>query len=329
MHWDKNNIIDDNVIGYLKALLNVSKTILFVSNNIDLSDNEINKVKEYCNEIFTRDNEGLDFAAWSYVLRKKGKDYFKNFDELILANDSCFGPLHPFEDMFEKMSNKSCDFWGITEHAQIDSKFGILDRHIQSYFIVFRKNVISSSFFYDFFNADLRQDLKYDDVVVNYEVRLTSYLENAGFSAGLYLGYNELFSEIQREKVFNHNHYNSSIWNWQDLIENKCPLLKKKALLVNFEYFSKNYKKGYPGRYRRKVFASILNWQKYIAKTKSQLNTEVVKKYLDNNLHEDYLEIYQNIYLFSLKYRYVLTKNFLAMIANKIFKTFKIKESSN
>ena len=60
--------------------------------------------------------------------------------ELVMMNDSCFGPVYPFSEAFRNMEKELCDFWGMTGY-----RADLLDHHICSFFLVFRQPVISSS----------------------------------------------------------------------------------------------------------------------------------------------------------------------------------------
>ena len=42
---------------------------------------------------------------------KIGWNKLNQYDELILANDSCFAPMFPLKDIFKKADKSNCDFW--------------------------------------------------------------------------------------------------------------------------------------------------------------------------------------------------------------------------
>ena len=142
-HYDKDSIIDDYVIYYLKELKKISDTIVFVS-CCNLADKEIEKLNGIASHVITQIHDEYDFGSY-----KRGflylQDKLNEFDELIFANDSCYGPLYPLEKVFSKMENENSDFWGITKNNFGYKKnlkhFFVKRPHIQSYFIVFNKNV--------------------------------------------------------------------------------------------------------------------------------------------------------------------------------------------
>src|SRR5574344_622049 len=144
-HYDKDNIIDDYVIYYLKFLKEISDKIIFVS-ACNLSDNEREKIKEFTDLIIAEKHNEYDFGSY-----KRGYLYIKDknfdFEELIFANDSCYGPVFSLNKIFTEMESKICDFWSMTEN-----QFGInyKSRHLQTYFIVFKINVFNCNIFYIF-----------------------------------------------------------------------------------------------------------------------------------------------------------------------------------
>src|SRR5258706_15691942 len=105
--------------------------------------------------------QGIDLSVW---------------DELVLTNSSVFGPLFPLRESFDGMSGNPCDFWGMTGNHEIAW-------HLQSYFLVFRRNILHSPLFGQFWRTVLpRQDKK--ATIRNYEVGLTRFFEKYRFRAG-------------------------------------------------------------------------------------------------------------------------------------------------
>ncbi len=175
-HFDRDHLIDDYVIYYIRALKELSKAILFVSSS-SLSGTEISKVGKLCDKVSTRHNIGYDFMSW-----KAGLDSIRNlsdYDELILCNDSVYGPLFSLQDLFQKMKGKA-DFWGITA-SQAKKKY-----HIQTYFLVFTPKVFLSDAFQIFF-AGIQPHTCKEKVVESYEVQLTRRLHSCGFTHQVYI----------------------------------------------------------------------------------------------------------------------------------------------
>lgn len=225
-HYDKDNIVDDYVIYYLKALKEVAHEIIFVSCN-NLSDTEKSKLDEIADYIIAEKHDEYDFGSY-----KRGYLYLKNrlnnFDEIIFANDSCYGPLYPFANIFEEMEREEhCDFWGITKN-----RFGLIKDgkgsrtiqrpHIQSYFLVFSNKVFTSKVFDDFLSSIKHLECK-NDIVINYEIGLTELLTSSGFKAASYI-----------KALYRFNHVLLSFWRL--LIERyNMPFIKCSVLRLQNE----------------------------------------------------------------------------------------------
>ncbi len=179
-HYDRDNIIDDYVVYCLQRFYNLNIKIIFISNS-DLSATELNKVSSYSEKIVLRDNNGYDFGAWKEVLFSYGRTFFSEYDELILTNSSYYGPLFPLEDLFNTMSVKDCDFWGITEHIN-DNEF---PEHLQSYFVLFKRDLFLSDLFWDFWKV-LEDNKHWWYYVVKGEIQLSQYLTKHGYKYEVY-----------------------------------------------------------------------------------------------------------------------------------------------
>lgn len=92
MTYNKNGIIDDYIVYMLKQLVNVSSDIIVVSNK-KLKQREKEKIG-FVSECIERDNEKFDVGAYSQVIKELyDKRQIYEYDELVLINDSVFGPF--------------------------------------------------------------------------------------------------------------------------------------------------------------------------------------------------------------------------------------------
>lgn len=183
VHWDQDNIIDDYVVKYMRELQLIAKDIVFVSNS-NISQKEQSKLSQLVDHIIIRENIGYDFMAWRDGLRYIEYKNLSQYDEVIIANDSCYAPLHPFSEMFDVMEKKDCDFWGITETYTY--KYSL-----NSYFVVFRKTVLRSVCFKNFWEIIKIEKYK-SDVITKYEVGLTQILLENHFKKECYIKLNIL-----------------------------------------------------------------------------------------------------------------------------------------
>jgi len=163
--YDDQGIIDDYVIYYINSLALISDVHYLA--DCKLKNGELEKIKNITVSARCFRHGKYDFGSWQNIMQYIGKETLNNYDELILANDSCFGPVFQLNEIFNKMNN--FDFWGITKNYEIKA-------HIQTYFIVFKKRVFMSNSFLHFFN-NIHPHATFWDVVINYELQLNYLLQ--------------------------------------------------------------------------------------------------------------------------------------------------------
>lgn len=170
-HFDYENIIDEYVVFLIKALSTLDAEILFVSAS-SIGTEQKRKIDAYCKDIIVRENKGYDFYSYKVGLLESNIAYLE-YDQIIMCNDSIYGPFSDLNDMFIKMDSKRVDFWGISASKE-------RQLHIQSYFLVFNRNVIQSKVFYDFFSS-LSVIADKHELINEYEIGLTQSLSENNF----------------------------------------------------------------------------------------------------------------------------------------------------
>lgn len=228
-HYNKYNSISEYVLYCLHVVRKYFDFIVFTSNSY-LSKEEKNLLKKkYCNIVLIRENKGFDFGAWKYAINFLGFKKIKNYDCLVIMNDTCFGPLFDIGEVFKIMEEKSVDFWGITNHRKTpDGMLGTNDpipEHIQSYFMCFNNKVISSKIFQKFW-LTVDKNLTYvNKVIQNYETKLTELLTKEGFAYDVWI------------ETSNYNVKHPNVLNFYPdiLLENGLPFVKIKSFLGDFE----------------------------------------------------------------------------------------------
>lgn len=180
--YQKDGLVHDYVFYYLEGLKKICDDIVFVSDN-ELSTSDLDKISKYCSHHICKHHGEYDFGSY-----KRGYNYLKesnlldNYNELVLCNDSCYGPVFPFEEMFKEMSKRECDFWSITANRQ-DGMY-----HLHSYFLVFKKNVFKHHSFDSFINA-VKSQKNHSGYCEKYEIPLTDYLNKFGFKEDSFIQY--------------------------------------------------------------------------------------------------------------------------------------------
>jgi len=294
-HWDKDNTIDDYVVYYLNALKEICEKIIFVS-DCDLSTEETDKIKNIAYSIIAKKHGEYDFGSY-----KRGFLFALNanleFDELIFANDSCYGPLYPLKPIFEKMDKEKCNFWGMTRN-----RYGLLNRenrlsinvspHIQSYFIVLKKEVFTSDVFKTFISSIKAENSK-DEIIEKYEIGLSQLLYKNGFKSSTYI-----------KKYYFVN--NCIIYKWKQLIrKDKFPFLKT-TIIKNGDC----------------ILGEIKNWDSYINKTNYPIKFIEKHSQRNLNLHENKyakMNLYRKIKFHLIHNSTPLIKFIIAYIEKHLF----------
>ena len=140
---------DGYVAAYVPYLLeNLSKCVdrllVIVNGRIDQSGQRI--LERFTTEILIRENTGYDAGAYKYAqVKALPENALDQYEEVVLCNDTFFGPLKNFETIFSHMDQRDCDFWGLNGY------FDVMFSHIQSYFLVFRKRITGQGLLTNYF----------------------------------------------------------------------------------------------------------------------------------------------------------------------------------
>ncbi len=225
--FGKTNVpVADYVIYLLQQAATVINEIIVVCNGaITTTDKE--KLSPYAAKIVVRENIGYDAGAWREIILNDPR-LTTVFDELVLFNDSFYGPLYPFSDIFAKMTAFDADFWGITVHGQAPdptgiSPFGYIPEHLQTYFLVIRANLLKSASFLAYWQ-ETANAATFDEAVFRYEVCFTRHFTELGFSFAVYCD-TRAYEQPADLKT------NLYLYAQLRLLKDfRCPVLKKKAL---------------------------------------------------------------------------------------------------
>ena len=135
--YDKQNIIDDYIGYFLRSIRPIAATIAVVCNMPKIEKGR-HHLSDYADSIFYRENQGLDAGGFKDALcRFIGWDKIRQFDELILANDSFYGPFDDISKIFNEMESRNLDFWGLMKRgAGTYGATGNDPEHLLSFFYV-------------------------------------------------------------------------------------------------------------------------------------------------------------------------------------------------
>lgn len=218
--FNKDGLILDYVVYYLTELKKVVDGIIFVTDN-PILPSELDKIKDIVIYAQCQRHAEYDFGSYKRgFFWAKNKGLLNNCEELVFCNDSCYGPFYPFSEMFDTMAKRTCDFWGMTKNIDISE-------HIQSYFLLLKKQVFNSPDFIKFFKNIKRQN-NVSKVIKKYEIGLSKFLFSCGYTADCYISYQ--YDPDIYPYVFLKNMTKFPIF----LLEKKAPLLKVKATSNTF-----------------------------------------------------------------------------------------------
>lgn len=175
--YDRHGTVPDYVVLLARGLATVADVFFFSDN--DLPEAECAKLAGIATVCGHQRHGRYDFGSWATLIDHLGWERIGGYDELILANDSCYGPVADLRAICDRMSASDCDFWGLTGSPEIAF-------HIQSYFAVFKRPVLEDPAFRRFWQTVEREDT-YEDIVRKYEVGLTQLLLARGFRPATWL----------------------------------------------------------------------------------------------------------------------------------------------
>lgn len=223
VHYNKLNKVSSHVTYQLKQLRPIFSKIVFISNST-VSDSDSNDLisHQLIDQFVPRQNEGFDFAAWRDGMLSVGFDNIQSYDSVTIMNDTCFGPLWDFGQYYLEFENDDkVDFWGLTNH-RATKRF---KEHIQSYFISFKKSVVISEMFRQFWMS-VESFSNVQDVIANYETKVTTVFIEAGFN------YKVIF-DTSLESTDGMLHPDFSYYNPTAILSHKVPFIKVKTIDAN------------------------------------------------------------------------------------------------
>ena len=164
MHFDRHGRVREALFDYMRELAGTGRALVFVTNSGKLTPDALARLQEICQVVMVRKNIGYDFGAWRDALEALGLPR-ADTREIILANDSVFGPVKPLAGILERFDYAQADIWGLTDSWQ--SRY-----HLQSFFLAFGPKALGSAAWRKFW-AGVRPVPAKTYVVKEYEIGVT------------------------------------------------------------------------------------------------------------------------------------------------------------
>ena len=227
LFYDSEGIVDDYVTYMLEDMMkNLSHLCILV--NGDLTSEGRKAFEKFTDHILVRSNRGFDVGAWKdAMIDEFGFEKLEEFDEVILFNDSFFGPVYPFKEMFDEMDERDLDFWAMTVHGAAPDPRDLFPyphrpRYLQLFFLVMRKRFVKSDDFKEYWqNMPYYED--FNDVGYKHQAVFTKHFEDLGYKWAAYSDTSELEETVEKSLSFH-------TYDMYDMVKNrKLPVVKRKA----------------------------------------------------------------------------------------------------
>jgi hypothetical protein len=125
-HYDPAGRIAPHVHRYLAHLADCGFALRLACSGLEvLPEEDRRRLDAIGARAYCRANAGLDFGAWQHLL---AAGCAEGASEVLLANDSVFGPLADLRPVFAEMRARSVDAWGMV--ASLEGGW-----HLQSWFV--------------------------------------------------------------------------------------------------------------------------------------------------------------------------------------------------
>lgn len=227
--YDKDKIIDsyiDYMLGELKTCIDYLVVVCNMPEVIRGAD----ILEKHADEIFFRENIGFDAGGFKTALCELvGWEKILQYEELLLINDSMFGPFCSMKDIFSRMDKKPVDFWGLTKHKEFirqDKEF--IAEHIQTFFLCIRFRMLQSTSFREYWER-LPYYKTFGEVVWGHETKFTSYFANMGYTYEVLADTRANDSKIK----FENNFSQYALLSCELIKKRNFPFLKKQQIAYN------------------------------------------------------------------------------------------------
>ena len=228
--YDGEGIVDDYNLYMLQDLKKSASKIYVVVNGL-LTDEGRKRFETVADDVFVRENVGLDVWAYKEGMQHIGWDVVLSYDEFIMMNHTNFGPVYSTVEMFAEMDQRTVDFWGITKHNghEIDPynacEYGYIPAHIQSSFIAVRQSMLKSADFKKYWD-EMPMIQGYVDSICRHEAVFTEKFTRLGYKSDVYVNTDDL------KDVCDYPLMMMPV----ELIKNRrCPVFKRKSFFNVYE----------------------------------------------------------------------------------------------
>lgn len=217
-HYDPTGRIAPHVLRYVAHLAECGFAVHMASSGIArLSPADDSALRQAGATPHLRPNGGLDFGAWQDLMRAGCAE---GADEVLLANDSVFGPTSDLRPRFAAMRARGFDAWGMVASEQ-----GVW--HLQSWFVCLTGAAFARPAVRRVFEQPFAAMSK-PEIVLHGELGLSAAFRAEGLACGA------VFAESRRNRLRWLARSNPMHLHWASMIERDgVPFLKAELLRDN------------------------------------------------------------------------------------------------
>jgi len=216
---------------YLLEKIELIVDRLIIVSKVELDDIAYNKFAQFTPNIYiSKENKGF-LEVLRFGLKENNELHLEisEYDELVYFDDSFFGPIYDFSEMFHCMENNGLDFWGISKRLSHRDAIGnLFEPYVEDYFVVLMDKLLHSKELICFLESTYEKENTPVDT-------FTKYFSNIGYKWDAFIKPREYESE---NSLYNFDMLSYAAY---DLIKQfRCPVLRKtvfeKEKLQAFEY---------------------------------------------------------------------------------------------
>jgi hypothetical protein len=231
-HWDRDGVVDDHVLYYLERIADLGFVTDFITSSNDFEAASLGRVRKRCRRVLLKLDQGRDFGSW----RAAAADpiAFGEYEGLLLANDSVFGPFHDLGPIVDSMALNSLSLSGLTDSHEIA-------HHVQSYFLYLPRPTLVSPMFGAFWRG-IDPTWNKAQVVEHCELGLSQQIVQGGGTLRAAFPYDVVAAALRAQGT--HYQYHEELksgplhltqYAWDVLLETfGFPFVKTEVLKVNY-----------------------------------------------------------------------------------------------
>ncbi len=202
----------------------VSELIIVLKEGMKKED--IAKVSQYSDHLICVLNDDLSWDTKND--RGKLHDLLKRADEIILMNDSCYGPFYPLDEVWKTMESQDLDYWGITGQVNNGPRVSGELLYIHSYFMAISKRLYCSDEFSCFIDK-VKAQKNIDEAMEYIEKSFHWYFAECGFKGNVYI--NDEAVDLDEGDISDNLEFDS----YRMISEYNCPFIKKGSIINKHE----------------------------------------------------------------------------------------------